>query len=120
MSQLVKMARELLTIDEDIPYRFAHNREKVTVDDFDLYTFEQTWGSTAGGFEGIGGQAITTQRTYVFVPRGSETSNCYVYFGSGFAYSAIYSDTFMADVAKGQMASVSQKGKYLKALQRED
>ena len=43
MSGLTKMARELLTIGEDLPLRFQdpyHTR----VDDFELYTFEQSWG----------------------------------------------------------------------------
>lgn len=42
MSTLTKMARELLAIDEDLPFRFKdpyHTR----VGDFELHTFEQCW-----------------------------------------------------------------------------
>lgn len=46
------------------------------------YSFPQTWGSTALGFGGIGGQAITTAQTYVVLANGA----IYVYFGSRFAY----------------------------------
>ena len=69
------MARELLAIDEDLPFRFKdpyHTR----VDYFELYTFEQSWADTTCGFGGMGGQAITTAKTYVFVP-DSYDSRCY-------------------------------------------
>lgn len=49
---------------------------------FSWYAFPQTWGSTALGFGGIGGQAMTTAQTYVVITYGT----VYVYFGSRFAY----------------------------------
>ena len=82
-----------------------------TLDDFDMYTFEQVWGSTSLGFGGIGGQAMTTARTYVFVPiNGSRT--CFVYFAGKFAYKVNYSEKFMEDVSKCNMASVAMSRKY--------
>lgn len=46
------------------------------------YAFPQTWGSTALGFGGIGGCAMTTAQTYVVTVQG----RVLVYFGPRFAY----------------------------------
>ena len=77
--------------------RYGNDREdiKKVLDDVDArvgpgyegrswewYAFPQVWGSTALGFGGIGGQALTTAQTYVILAQGS----IYVYFGSRFAY----------------------------------
>lgn len=45
--------------------------------------FEQTWGSTALGFGGVGGQAITS--AYTVVIEGPRGDAC-VYFGGRLAY----------------------------------
>lgn len=113
-NKLVRMAREILAIEDDLPYRFNSDKKPYpTLEDFEIYTFEQVWGSTTLGFSGIGGQAITGARTYVFVPT-SCNERCFVYFGGRFAYAVPYSDIFMADVAAGRMASVAMSGKYCK------
>ena len=55
--------------------------------DYDLTVaamFPQTWGSTALGFGGIGGAAMTT--AYTIVIHSSLTDQYCVYFGGGFAY----------------------------------
>lgn len=88
---------------------------KNCVNDFELYTFEQTWGNTSGGFEGIGGRAMTNQRTYVFVPlTATENEECLVFFGGRFAYHAPCNEIFMNDVRDQNIAGVSQKSKYRK------
>lgn len=111
-NKLTQMAREILSIEADLPYRFAYNENpRPTLDDFDLYTFEQMWGSTALGFGGIGGSAMTSARTYVFVPINCN-QKCFVYFAGRFAYAVNYSEKFMEDVLKGNMESVSRAGKY--------
>lgn len=111
-NKLTQMAREILSIEEDLPYRFKFNGKPYpTVDDFEMYTFDQTWGSTSLGFGGIGGQAMTTARTYVFIPINCD-QKCFVYFAGRFAYAVDYSQEFMDDVLKGNMASVSGAGKY--------
>jgi hypothetical protein len=112
-NQLVGMAREILAIEADLPYRLDYSEERPTIDDFELYTFNQMWGSTALGFGGIGGQAMTNARTYVFVP---ETCNqkCFVYFGGRFAYKADYCENLVEDIRKQNMAPVHQAGKYHK------
>ncbi len=113
-NKLTQMAREILAIESDLPYRFDYSQEqRPSLDDFELYTFEQVWGSTALGFGGIGGQAMTSARTYVFVPQSCD-EKCFVYFGGRFAYAVPYSRQFMEDVAAGNMASVAMSGKYIK------
>ena len=110
MSTLTKIARELLTIDEDLPFRFKdlyHTR----IDDFELYTFEQSWPDTTCGFGGVGGQAITTAITYVFVPV-SVDEKCYVYIGGKFAYSCDWSETFKKDLMNQNVAGKIRAGKY--------
>ena len=111
-NKLTRMAREILAIEADLPYRFDYsNNSNPTLDDFELYTFEQTWGSTALGFGGVGGQAITSATTYVFIPI-SINQKCFVYFAGRFAYAVDYSDKFMRDVLGCNVASVYEYGKY--------
>ena len=111
-NKLTRMAREVLAIEEDLPYRLEYSKgETPTIEDFEIYVFEQTWGSTALGFGGIGGQAITAATTYVFVPISVE-QDCFVYFGGRFAYAVPYSDKFMEDVKRENMAPVYECGKY--------
>ncbi len=111
-NKLTRMAREILAIEADLPYRFDYSdNSNPTLDDFELYTFEQTWGSTALGFGGVGGQAITSAITYVFIPI-SINQKCFVYFAGRFAYAVDYSEKFMKDVLDCDMASVAESGKY--------
>lgn len=113
-NKLTKMAQEALSIESDIPYRFDCSKEKSTVNDFEIYTFEQTWG-TAIGFGGYGGQAMTPTRTYVFVPIYCN-QKCFVYFGSKFAYAVPYSDVLMEDINKQQMEPASRSGKCVSSV----
>ena len=112
-NQLVGMAREILAIEADLPYRLDYSDERPTIDDFELYTFNQTWGSTALGFGGIGGQAITQARTYVFVPMTCN-QKCFVYFAGRFAYKADWCETLKEDIRNQNVAPVYQAGKYRK------
>lgn len=114
-NKLTRMAKQLLNIEEDLPCRFDYARDRhAHIDNFDVYVFEQTWGSTALGFGGIGGQAMTAENTYVFIPLNCDQP-CFVYFGSRFAYKVEYSDIFMNDVRSGHVESVSRSGKYTSA-----
>lgn len=111
-NKLTRMALELLKIEEDLPFRIDYTEKpRPTLDDFELHTFEQIWGSTALGFGGIGGQAMTSARTYVFVPQNCN-QKCLVYFAGRYAYAVPYSQTLMDDVATQRMAPVYQAGKY--------
>jgi len=113
-NKLTTMALEILEIESDITFRFDRTKDPhVTVDDFTMYTFEQIWGSTALGFGGVGGQAMTSARTYVFIPE-YVNQKCFVYFAGRFAYSVEYSQTFMDDVLAENMASIAHSWKYNK------
>ena len=111
-NKLTQMAREILFIEADFSFRLDYNETpRPTIDDFELHTFEQTWGSTALGFGGMGGQAMTTVRTYVFIPTNCN-QKCFVYFAGRFAYAVPYSDTFIEDMRNETMASVAMSGRY--------
>lgn len=101
---LLDMAIELIRINQDI----THRRKKL--EKFDIYDFDQTWGSTALGFGGIGGSAMTTARTYVLIPMDEEKA--YVYFGGRFAYQCGINDKFREDLRNRRMSDVMGSGKY--------
>lgn len=115
-NKLTETALDLLLIEKDILYRMDYSKEdkhfRISVDDFAMYIFEQTWGSTALGFDGIGGQAMTTANTYVFVPVTCH-QNCFVYFDGRFAYQVPCSKSFMEDVRNHSMKSVNQSRLYI-------
>lgn len=119
-NKFVNMARELLAVSEDAENRIQQRSagKKVSIDDFDLCAFVQTWGSTALGFGGIGGCTLTSARTFVFVPY-DPNEMALVYFGSGFAYKAPWSESFMSDVEAHSMEPVYRKGKYFVQAQKE-
>ena len=111
-NKLTKIAREILSIEADLPYRFNYKeKQRPIIDDFEVHIFEQVWGSTALGFSGFGGQAMTSAMTYVFIPVTCN-QKCFVYFAGRFAYAVDYSEKFMEDVLKGNMESVSRSNKY--------
>jgi hypothetical protein len=71
--------------------------------------FPQMWGSTALGFGGIGGAAMTTEYTIVL--------NCYstfaVYYGGQFAYIVKNpTQTFFDDINRQSISDVKHKEKY--------
>lgn len=108
------IAIELLIIDRNFHF-YLKEPSKNRVSDFELWTFEQVWENTSGGFEGIGGSAMTSQRTYVFVPTtATENEECLIFFGGKFAYHAPYNETLRKDVINHNMAGISQKEKYRK------
>lgn len=111
-NKLTRIAQEVLFIESDLPCRFNYSLgEKPKINDFEIHLFEQTWGSTALGFSGAGGQAITSANTYVFIPNGIDQF-CFVYFAGRFAYTVPYSDVFMEDVKKQSMEPLSGCYKY--------
>jgi hypothetical protein len=76
---------------------------KHTFYDLTLYSmFPQTWGSTALGFGGIGGQAITS--AYVSIIESNLLGQFAVYFGGQLAYVIERpNEKFMEDIARQQM-----------------
>jgi hypothetical protein len=68
--------------------------------------FPQVWSSTALGFGGIGGAAITT--AYTTVVESDIDASCCVYFGGQFAYRIERpNEQFFEDLMKQQMTKVS-------------
>ena len=108
---LQRIAEEANLIREDLPKRFLQKDTKIT--DFDVHMFGQTWGSTALGFPGCGGQMMTRANTWVFIPE-LDGEDCLVYFGGSFAYAVPWSRVFQTDVLNGHMVSVRERGKYLR------
>ena len=104
--RILNTVRQLLFIEEDM-------RRMDPEKEFDIYMFEQTWGSTTLGFGGMGGQAITGETTFVLIPYDREVA--YVFFGANFAYKIDgYNDLFKEDLRKHRMVSVRESGKYRK------
>lgn len=74
--------------------------------DVDVRLFNQTWGSTALGFGGIGGAAMTDAYTTVVFGPGRAAA---VYFAGGFAYLIEHPNLeFDRDVARGIMEPVAK------------
>jgi hypothetical protein len=119
-NKLTQIAKEILIIESDIRFRLNYDRSKsdyyVSVDDFDMYTFKHTWGTTSLGFSGVGGSAITEARTYVFIPR-IDNQPCIVYFAGQFAYAVPYSKVFMEDVKNHNMEPQYKIYKYKATVQ---
>lgn len=109
MAKLLDCARDILHIAVEMGEAFS---DDIDFDEGDLYMFDQTWGSTALGFGGIGGQAMTTATTYVFVPK--DLNRGYVYFGGRYAYDCPINNRFREDLRNHRMASVQESGRYIK------
>ncbi len=81
--------------------------------------FLQTWGSTALGFGGIGGQSMTS--AYTTVIESDDLGYAAVFFGNIMAYIVQHpNDKFWEDVRKGNMCAVRDCRKYEKAKMGEE
>jgi hypothetical protein len=95
------------------PECFVEKTRKHSFYDLTLYSmFPQTWGSTALGFGGIGGQAITS--AYVCVIQSNLVSGYAVYFGGRFAYMIDRpNEKFIEDIERHRMVDARLgKGTY--------
>ena len=84
-------------------------RRRPVTEELSVYSFPQTWGSTALGFGGIGGAAMTEAQTTVVMYHHAAA----VYFGRRLAY--VIPDVelcFMTDLHSCDMADVRGSGKY--------
>lgn len=82
-------------------------------DECNVVMFMQMWGSTALGFGGMGGAAMTP--AYTVIVKGPAGDAC-VYFMGRFAYRVpTRNAAFMADMAAQRMASVQNANKYMTA-----
>lgn len=118
-NQFTTIAKELLEINEDLQFRVNNpSNSRIYDEAFELHIFPQTWGSTALGFGGIGGQAMTEAMTYVLLSR-VDGEDCIVYFAGRFAYKVPYSPEFMDDLLRQCMEPVYKSGKYITAARNE-
>lgn len=70
----------------------------------DVDIFVQMWGSTALGFNGVGGASMTDATTIVINCKGAHA----VYFGGRFAYLVpVSNDAFVADLFRRSMVDVA-------------
>jgi|SRR6478752_182152 len=73
--------------------------------DVDVYSFPQTWGSTALGFGGMGGAAMTKAYTTVIICR----DNAAVFFAGRHCYSVDnINEAFKEDLKKKSMRSLRE------------
>lgn len=80
-----------------------------TVYDVKTYSFPQTWGSTALGFGGLGGAAMTDAQTTVVILNDSAV----VYFGGNKAYSINrINQKFLEDVQSHRMVECGREAIY--------
>lgn len=113
--KVLTTAMELLLIQDDII-----RQEKIYDTDYTIHMFEQTWGSTALGFPGVGGSAMTEATTYVLIPKKENTDCAHVYFGSQFAYKVNgLTQAFMDDLNNHSMASVMEASSRYGSLESE-
>lgn len=79
--------------------------------DFEMTMFKQTWGSTALGFGGIGGQAMTSAYTTVVIENYSGW--CGVFFGERLAYKIKNpNQKFYECIRNGHMVEVGKHSIY--------
>lgn len=77
-------------------------------DEIKCYHFPQTWGSTALGFGGMGGAAMTTAYTTVVILN----SHAAVFFNGGWAYTVPTSKLFWEDLFHQRVVAVHHSNKY--------
>lgn len=95
----------------DIEHNYGRQpyKGRPTLQDLEIIHFPQTWGSTAIGFGGIGGAAMTTAYTTVILCR----KNAAVFFAGRHCYSVDdINDAFEKDLINRCMASLQEATKY--------
>lgn len=76
----------------------------------EVYHFPQTWGSTALGFGGVGGQAMTSAYTTVVI---LDNHYAAVYFAGRLAYKIDpVNEEFMRDLSAHNLAARGETGRY--------
>lgn len=68
-------------------------------DQVDFHIIQQTWGNTSGGWQGIGGAAMTTD--YSVIVTNKFLNVAFVYFGGRLAYICEMDERFNLDRIKG-------------------
>ncbi len=83
--------------------------------DVNIHIVAQTWGSTAGGWSGMGGSAMSTY--YTFIIESKHLSAAFIYFGSRLCYICDMDDQYRA-IKEYRMPSQSECKKQLKIFYR--
>ena len=103
-----EIKKEYPTFNENTP-QYIYNAYKYP--DFDFTMFSQVWGSTALGFNSIGGQALT--KAYTVIAHEIHTNIVLVFFGERFAYMIKNpNELFQKDFESHNMKSVFESFKY--------
>ena len=107
--------RDIKAIIHDATQYCVDNSFKVDIRvcEISVYSFPQTWRSTALGFGGFGGQAITRAQTTVVVLEGSVCKAGVVFFDGDLAYGIEdFNDLFENDLHDFNMVSCDFQYKY--------
>jgi hypothetical protein len=106
------------TRDKDGNYATEAAIRRPNENDVEVYHFLQTWGSTALGFGGVGGSAMTSAYTTVVI---SEHQHAAVYFGGRAAYVIRnVNNEFWSDLRSFDMAACGKTRKYRPAAASQD
>lgn len=92
---LISISKDILNIE-----LYMNNQEEYKNGNWEIKIFQQWWGNTSGGFEGIGGSALTRQMTYVI----HNNIDAYVFFSGRFAYKIKINNNFINDLANENIA----------------
>lgn len=100
-NELKEIIKTILKIDDFIQWDGSLINKHID----DIINFKQTWGSTALGFGGMGGDAMTD--AYTTVLRRGKT--WFVFFGGKFAYKVSIDDkVFYEDMKNRRLRSVKE------------
>jgi hypothetical protein len=103
-----EIIKEYKTLDENTP---KHIYDAFKHPNFDFIMFPQVWGSTALGFNTIGGQALT--KAYTVIAHEIYANIALVFFGEEFAYLIKNpNELFKEDLENRNMKAVYESFKY--------
>ena len=104
-----EFVERLKKVREDDPYKSV---------DLVLHTFPQMWGSTALGFDVIGGQAMT--EAYTTVVHERVTNTFVIFFGEKPCYSLIDpTEEFFGDLKNLRIAGINEaRERYQKEMEK--
>lgn len=117
LAAAVYTALESSYILPDVPNDIGRGGQEVgtqlrrpRIGDLDIRHFPQLWGSTALGFGGMGGAAMSRAYTTVIIHQDVAA----VFFSGRHAYTVeMFNKKLLEDVSKGCMASVNECNKYI-------
>jgi len=107
----IEFQRTIYPKNQDGTPRFEISKRRPHTGEVEVYHFPQVWGSTALGFGGVGGQALTFAYTTVVVDSASD--NAAVYFSGRLAYVIKHPTAYFYEaLSRHAMNEVAQAGIY--------